>query len=297
MLNNIMIANRLGEEVANYSKFIFPGGETQVKITPFKIFDNTTELVITSCMYSAQDIMETALVLNALRHMENFMWVKLVIPYVPYARQDRVCSPGEAFSLEMIANFIVQMDYDELEVWDIHSGVFEKLLGSRGILADFKNVHAWDFVRNIKFTNIPIVVVPDKGALPRGTECANGLNAAILYGEKIRNTETGEITGTRILNPIFVDNNNVVETTTLNSDLGDNDILIVDDICDGGRTFIELAKILRPLTTGKIMLYVTHGIFSKGQEVLFEAGIDEIYTAHLFPNTKNVSNVNIVERN
>lgn len=286
MLNNIIIANRLGDEVANYSKFIFPGGETQVKINPFPIFDDTTELVVTSCMYSAQDIVETALVLNALRHMENFMWVKLIIPYVPYARQDRVCSPGEAFSLEMMTNIIVQMDYDELEVWDIHSGVFEKLLGSQ---ADFKNVHAWDFVRNIKFTNIPIVVVPDKGALPRGTECANGLKAPILYGEKIRNTETGEITDTRILNPVTF---HPVEY------IGDNDILIVDDICDGGRTFIELTKILRPLTTGKIILYVTHGIFSKGQEVLFEAGIDKIYTAHLFPNDiMKVYKIKLIERN
>jgi ribose-phosphate pyrophosphokinase len=61
----------------------------------------------------------------------------------------------------------------------------------------------------------------------------------------------------------------------------DHNFLIVDDICDGGRTFIELAKVLRPLTNGSIFLYVTHGIFSQGLDV-FKGVIDHIYTANLF---------------
>ena len=46
--------------------------------------------------------------------------------------------------------------------------------------------------------------------------------------------------------------------------------MIVDDTCDGGRTFIELAKVLRARNAGKIELYVTHGIFSKGLKELSE---------------------------
>jgi ribose-phosphate pyrophosphokinase len=62
---------------------------------------------------------------------------------------------------------------------------------------------------------------------------------------------------------------------------GARDFLIVDDICDGGRTFIELAKVLRPLTSGQVKLYVTHGIFSAGFEAL--AGLDRIFVANPFP--------------
>jgi ribose-phosphate pyrophosphokinase len=65
-------------------------------------------------------------------------------------------------------------------------------------------------------------------------------------------------------------------------ELAKKDFLIVDDICDGGRTFIELAKVLRPWTTGKIYLYVTHGIFSNGLDV-FNSLIDGVYTANPFP--------------
>jgi phosphoribosylpyrophosphate synthetase len=54
------------------------------------------------------------------------------------------------------------------------------------------------------------------------------------------------------------------------------DILIVDDICDGGATFIELAKIIKPMNPSSLTLFVTHGIFSKGFEPLYEF-IDKIY--------------------
>lgn len=44
--------------------------------------------------------------------------------------------------------------------------------------------------------------------------------------------------------------------------------LIVDDICDGGGTFIGLAEELKRKNAGKIYLAVSHGIFSKGIDKL-----------------------------
>ena len=58
--------------------------------------------------------------------------------------------------------------------------------------------------------------------------------------------------------------------------------MIVDDICDGGRTFTALATELRNITSGPIFLYVTHGIFSHGLDV-FKGLIDKIYVANPFP--------------
>ena len=61
-------------------------------------------------------------------------------------------------------------------------------------------------------------------------------------------------------------------TTTINLAAGlsrkDKKVLIVDDICDGGRTFIELAKVLRAKGAETVDLYTTHGIYSKGTKVL-----------------------------
>lgn len=54
------------------------------------------------------------------------------------------------------------------------------------------------------------------------------------------------------------------------------DIVIVDDMCDGGATFIEEAKYLRAQGhTGKLKLFVIHGLFTKGLDELLEY-FDEI---------------------
>jgi ribose-phosphate pyrophosphokinase len=58
--------------------------------------------------------------------------------------------------------------------------------------------------------------------------------------------------------------------------IGDKDCLIVDDLCDGGYTFITLADKLRKNGARRVYLYVSHGLFSKGFPPLF-AKIDHIY--------------------
>jgi ribose-phosphate pyrophosphokinase len=61
-------------------------------------------------------------------------------------------------------------------------------------------------------------------------------------------------------------------------DVRGRDLLIVDDLCDAGGTFIGSAQVLREAGAHSVSLYVTHGIFSKGVEHLFANGIDAIYT-------------------
>jgi ribose-phosphate pyrophosphokinase len=58
-------------------------------------------------------------------------------------------------------------------------------------------------------------------------------------------------------------------------------VLIVDDICDGGATFIRAARALRAIEPDvEVGLCVTHGIFSKGRQHLLDNGIDKIYTTN-----------------
>ena len=92
------------------------------------------------------------------------------------------------------------------------------------------------------------MVAPDQGAASAPAPARAWPGVPLVHAEKTRDTNTGAITGTLV-----------------HSDhIGARNFLIVDDICDGGRTFIELAKVLRPLTDGQVKLYVTHGIFSQG---------------------------------
>ena len=68
--------------------------------------------------------------------------------------------------------------------------------------------------------------------------------------------------------------------------LSNRRILIVDDICDGGATFVGLAKELRAAGAKKVYLYVTHGIFSKGLPL---EGIDKVFTTDSYFNPESCS--------
>jgi len=116
---------------------------------------------------------------------------------------------------------------------------------------------------------LPVLVSPDAGANKKVLKVAQqykGLD--IIYCDKKRDTRTGKITDT-IVHPGH-------------GSIRNKKLLIVDDICDGGMTFIKIAEAMNSFGPEAIYLYVTHGIFSKGYQVLFDAGIDKIYTTDSF---------------
>ena len=64
---------------------------------------------------------------------------------------------------------------------------------------------------------------------------------------------------------------------------GVEDYVIVDDLCDGGGTFIGIAKDLRERGARRVFLIVTHAIFSKGLEP-FRGLLDRVYCTNSFAN-------------
>lgn len=212
--------------------------------------------------------MELALVTDAVRrNMRGSDDIHLVMPYVPYAREDRICNPGESFGAKVLCDLINSMKFKSVEIWDAHSDVVPALLNR------VTNVHCSEFVKHIA-TRDMVLVAPDAGAAKKVSACATAIGAEMVIGGKKRDTKTGAITGSFVWT----------------EDIGDRDFLIVDDICDGGRTFIELAKLLRHHTTGKIKLYVTHGIFSQGMQV-FDGLIDEVFIANPFPGVAGFTTI------
>ena len=81
-----------------------------------------------------------------------------------------------------------------------------------------------------------------------------------MYGEKVRDQLTG----------------NIVRYKIVGEPVGKN-VLIIDDICDGGMTFKLLAKDLLAAGAKSVVLFVTHGLFSKGLQTLKDSGIQRIY--------------------
>ena len=243
-----------------YKSFTFSGGEVQVKIGSFPLYHKEDTVTIHAHINNSNDVMELLMITDALRRFEIGLKIKLKIPYLPYARQDRVCAKGEALSLKVFCDLINAQNYSEVEVWDVHSDV------SLALLNNVANIHQYSLLYFVPKKNV-VLVSPDAGAVKKTSEASKAYGLPMVTASKIRDVNTGEITGTEVHS----------------GHIGDKDFLIVDDICDGGKTFVELAKVLRPLTNGNVLLYVTHGIFSKGLQV-FDGLIDHIYCANRFPS-------------
>lgn len=235
-----------------YDSSIFPGGEVFIRHGQGFPKSNVCVILICASIMSSDDLMKVLNMTDALRR-SGASDVVLYVPYVPYARQDRVCNPGEAFSLKVLADLINAQNYFEVIVFDPHSDVIRQGEAAINNLTVMDN---HDFVlAAIPFDKF-VLVSPDRGALRKVTRLAKflrdndtGMIDPVVEAEKIRDPVTTQI----------------ISTVVRCDDLNGADVVIVDDICDGGRTFIELAKVLKEeKNAGRIALVVSHGIFSQG---------------------------------
>ncbi len=245
-----------------YEKMYFPAGEMHIKLKPYhprdkKVFD------VEWNFEKSDDIIELLLFCNAMKEW-GIRVGKLTIPYVPFGRQDRVAVMGECFSLRVFADLVNGLEAESVEVWDPHSDVIPALIKNCRV---FTQWHIFSEIINTEVVTWgpTFLISPDGGALKKIYKLAPLINhcTGVIECSKLRDVRTGEITDTKVY-----------------SDYQHNAMgIIVDDICDGGRTFIEIAKKLKELGFTRIVLCVTHGLFTKGLDV-FDGLIDELYTRH-----------------
>lgn len=182
--------------------------------------------------------------------------IYLYVPYFLGARSDRSFAKQNANYLkQVICPFINMLNFESVTMMDPHSHCLE--MGLNGF--DSVSNHAVvafalnGIVDSTKCDRSKIVwLVPDKGAVDKAYETIKEVyfKGPIVECTKKRDKETGRIIETNIPTEVIFDK--------------EETCLIVDDICDGGRTFIELAKVAKKRGAGKIFLCITHGIFSNG---------------------------------
>lgn len=284
-------------DTVDFKSFTFSAGEEQVRVGDISGY---TELTLWSEITDSRSLVELVMTLNAISNADRgnlapeSLKVNVVIPYLPYSRQDRVCYPGEAFGLAGLVNMLSSGMLEDhkwnVTTWDAHSKVAGECFKDLGI--GFQNIEVDFFIS--RFANRGlfegtledlVIVAPDKGAVTRANLAAKTLGVTdVVYGEKVRDPENGEILGLLLKRELP---DGTVSTNSEDLALEGKKILIVDDICDGGRTFIELAKSLSSYHVDTIDLYVTHGIFSKGFSVfednLGQSLINRFFVPNVFP--------------
>jgi ribose-phosphate pyrophosphokinase len=172
------------------------------------------------------------------------------IPYFPYAREDKPVD-GRVNTLKGLCK-ILNLLGCHVNTYDLHSYVPEMLLNS------VTNTPQWQILDRYFKREVAalgpntVIVAPDKGASAKAARAAEIFGLPLVQGYKVRNTATGALSGFEVDDV----------------DLTGKTALVLDDICDGGGTFLGLAKKLREKGAETLILYVTHGLFTKGLESL-----------------------------
>lgn len=255
-----------------FETFFFPGGECGIEWKSLNLIRKPVTLL--SRINNGNDLLRLLTVTNALKN-EGFE-LSLFLPYVPGARQDRINHTGEPLSIKVYTDIINAQNYLSVTILDPHSDVAPALINNCIVKP------IWPIIREIvrtksdEYTEIigyDTILIPDAGATKKifsyyFPNLEFNKRLTFIQCLKKRDTATGKLSGFRIVDEIPHGSR----------------CLIVDDICDGGGTFIGLKNKLQvPLK--KIGLFVTHGIFSRGVQDLIKSkdnpiGFDEIFTTN-----------------
>ena len=185
----------------------------------------------------------------------------LYIPYLPHARMDRVKNPEDVFTLRTFARVINSMNFERVYVWDAHSNVGPALIDR----CHDVNALTWiqEAITQLGYAKENICLFfPDEGAQKRYGAMFPDYTQA--FGIKNRNWETGKIEDYMIVGE---------------DNVKDNHILIIDDICSYGNTFVKAAEALHEAGANGIDLYITHCEEAVAKGDVFKCGlIDKVFT-------------------
>lgn len=269
----VIIQNCEGENFGiDVEEIKFPSGEVAIHLEEGSLSacGGITRFMIITRGYEPDQLFKIALIKDALQGMvlidqplimQNH-WV-LVLPYLPNARYDRRMVENDAHALKVYGQMLNSLGFNEVLSYDAHSYV------AHSCIENFNHVPVWSFIRGLdKVHNISeeytALVAPDAGSTKKVEKVADELGLPVVQMTKRRDPSTGQLSAPFVLHGL--------------EHLKGGKLLIVDDICDGGYTFIQATQLLKVFDVEKVGLYVTHGIFSKGVDVLYDAGIDEIFT-------------------
>lgn len=240
------------------SKFYFPDqfpmGEISLNVSNLDKMPN-----LTWHWENDREIFRLILLANALY---NHFGEKpaVLIPYLPYSRQDGVRSPGDPNSLKVFLDTI-KPHFSKISSWDIHNP--DAAPGVENISTAKTAVHL------AKTHHYDYLVCPDEGAKKRFA----GIEYPTLFCSKKRDTKTGKLSQFEYLGePVS------------------GRLLIYDDICDGGGTFLGIRKLF---PNNEMGLFVTHGGFTKSVKLLTDV-FDLVFATNSFSTCSGVTYVDIL---
>jgi len=226
-------------------KTIYPDGQISCTLNeniPFK-----KEGIIWCDLKSYEDLFFLISFAEAISNHTDPNNIEIYIPCLFGQRSDRRFSDVSSFDLKVIARCINSCNFGKVYIFDPHSDVSLALIDrSVRISPRFEvenSVARLSKNLGVLFGDI-VLVSPDAGAYKKTYDIADELGLNMVASNKVRHDDEIHI--------------------NVSGDVVDKNLLIVDDLADGGYTFKLLSQKLKQMGAKTISLYVSHGLFTKG---------------------------------
>ena len=261
----------LGDMVAEFSGFaqvpvvskVFPDGESYVRLDG-SVKDEPVAIVETTCYPQNSNLIQLAFLASASKR-NGAVKVTAVVPYLAYARQDKMFLEGENISVETVGAMLSASGVDELVTVNIHAETTlkqfsfpAKSLTAIPLLAEYFNDKGCEGA---------FALAPDKGALYIAEQAKAVLSGESGNLEKQRDRHTGQTTQTG--------KHLKVEGKT---------VIIFDDIISTGGTIVGAAKILKELGAERVFTACVHGLLiGNAEKRILDAGVEDIVSTDSVP--------------
>lgn len=256
----MQILNLIRKEVSsiNYNISHFPDGEVQITLDSFSRKD---DILVECRITSTEELFILMQVIDILDRQE--VTYSVTIYYLMGMRMDRVMDFNRPFTLKVVSTLLSRSKAHEIRILEPHS---KKIFDLDSIFTEYTN----DFLEGLKIGLLSChqLVLPDAGAQKR----YSNVSKAVLCS-KVRDEQTGKLTGFEVKNP---------------NDIQNKDLLILDDLCDGGGTFCGIAAELRKYKpNANINIFVTHMVNRKGIENLAKT-FNKVYFTNSYRTWDNL---------
>jgi len=197
--------------------------------------------------------------------------ITAVVPYYPYARQDRKTMPRVPISAAAVAQLIEAMKPHRLVTLDLHSGQIQGFFHQTPVdnLLPEKEMLRYFETKNFCKENVAIVS-PDAGGVYRAKQTADAYGAAsvaTILKRKIEGKVEMQLVG----------------------DVKGYICIVIDDIIDTGATIVFAAKILKENGAKHVIAFATHGVFSSNAlQTIQESQLDEVCVTDSLPQEENL---------
>lgn len=250
------MAEILGAKVVPVEYKNFPDGESYLRVAG-GVKGEDVALIHSTYPMPDKRLVELLLLIDALKDL-GAARVRVVVPYMAYARQDARFRDGEAVSIKTLFRAIEGAGGDEFITIDLHK---EYSLEAFRIKA--KNLYASEVIAShlrVMGLEEPYVLSPDKGALDIAKRVADLLGADYGHFEKTRDRITGAISvrGERV-------------------EARGRAVVITDDLISTGGTIANACRLVKEAGAARVIAVCSHPVLVEGAyERMKAAGVDEI---------------------